>query len=123
MLSVEMVRGEWGAPKQVYDVEISAWRTWLAKASEHGWNPQGTYPANPNPQTPADYSQIFKPDYEPREWGYCKKLNSEDARGLARALSHYLDSDIDLAPINRSLITHFIDFLEGGEFDFACWDE
>ena len=59
MLSVEMVRGEWGAPKQVYDVGISGWRTWLAKASEHGWNPQGTHPAKPTPQTQADYSQIF----------------------------------------------------------------
>ncbi len=122
MIAVEMARGEWGACKQGYDVEIHAWRFWLAKAREHGWKPEGTKPDAPNPQTPADYSKFFTSDYEPREWGYAKKVTALDALNLAQALDRYLKSDISLAPINRSLVTHFIEFLNGGEFIFASWD-
>jgi hypothetical protein len=123
MIAVEIARGEWGARKQVYDVEIHAWRFWLAKAREHGWNSEGAKPDDSNPQTPADYSKFFASDYEPREWCYAKKVTALDALNLAHALDRYLKSDINLAPINRSLVTHFIDFLNGGEFVFAIWDE
>ena len=145
VLVVEMARGKPNAPEfKFYSCGGTAWEGLLSTARSFGWVPMGTVPDADMAKRNKDYKRSFKPNYEPEEWSYCKRISDADALNLATALksaaAQISEGDVsilerpgplllseDRGPeetlrVNQmptALLKDFAHFCEGGGFTFA----
>jgi hypothetical protein len=84
---VEMIHKKEGqAQPRSFALSGDSWKQLLAIARTFGWQPKGTVPADDPADCSAEYLNLFKPDYEPEEWAYCKAVTKDDASNIAVAL-------------------------------------
>lgn len=145
---VEMGRGEPNTPGyENYSCSGDTWRQLLNLAQTYGWDPKGTLPDEHSARYTENYEKYFEPNYEPREWSHCKRVDTADADELATSLviakmaidageekivferGPILIGDsltfAEMARINANpvdLINSFAKFLYDGGFRFA-WDD
>ena len=130
-----------------YSCGSSTWKGLLALARTFGWKPLGTIADPKAARDCPDYVRLFKTDYDPNDWAYCKRIGDADAKNLAIALRQAMVAmeDGKVVALERSgpqllhdemaeeefkrvnglpskSIAEFVNFLDGGGFVFA-WDD
>ena len=127
-----------------FSCSIYIWRDVLTLAKEHGWQPTGTSPRDPQDKKWNNADEEIKTNYDPGDWLYQKEIRADDALALADALEKslqhagtlrstasplLLSSDMnieELAAANRKLSTEFLEdfikFLRKGKFIFVMDD-
>ena len=127
-----------------FSCSVYVWRDILTLAKEHGWQPTGTSPRDPQDKKWNNAAEEIKTNYDPGDWFYQKEFHADDAQALADALEKALQqaqlppsparplllgsdmSSEELVTANKKLspefLEDFIKFLRKGKFIFVMDD-
>ena len=123
-----------------FSCSIYVWRDVLTLAKEHGWQPTGAAPCDPQDKKWKNADEEIKTNYDPGDWLYQKEIRADDAQALADALEKaelppasarplLIGSEMsseELVAANKKLspelIKDFIKFLRKGKFIFVMDD-